>query len=78
LRRLFIEGGGITVSRFIEGRALNRLHVTICPILIGAGSPGLRLPGIDRLEHALRPSSRRFTLGEDVLFDCNFGSHEPS
>jgi riboflavin-specific deaminase-like protein len=74
LRRLFVEGGGITVSRFIEARALHRLHVTIGPLLVGSGRPGIVLPAIDRMEQALRPATRRFELGPDVLFDCQLGS----
>jgi diaminohydroxyphosphoribosylaminopyrimidine deaminase/5-amino-6-(5-phosphoribosylamino)uracil reductase len=70
LRRIFVEGGGITVSRFLEAQALQRLHVTICPIFIGRGRPGISLPAIDDLEHAMRPRTRRFELGGDVLFDC--------
>jgi diaminohydroxyphosphoribosylaminopyrimidine deaminase / 5-amino-6-(5-phosphoribosylamino)uracil reductase len=70
LGRIFIEGGGVTISRFIQARCLDRLHVTVCPILIGRGRPGLDLPGVERLDQALRPVTRRFTLGEDVLFDC--------
>jgi riboflavin biosynthesis pyrimidine reductase len=72
LRRLFIEGGGVTVSRFLTARAFQRLHVTVCPVFIGTGRPGIVLPGIDRLEGALRPRSRRFAMGDDVLFDCSF------
>ncbi|HEY3255796.1 MAG TPA: RibD family protein, partial [Polyangiaceae bacterium] len=74
LGRVFVEGGGLTISRFIQARCLDRLHVTICPILIGRGRPGLSLPGVERLDQALRPSTRRFTLGEDVLFDCRLSS----
>ncbi len=70
LKRLFIEGGGVTVSRFLQTRALDRLHVTICPILIGRGRPGISLPGVDRLDRALRPRTRRFEQDDDVLFDC--------
>ena len=70
LDRLFIEGGGITVSRFLEARVLDRLHVTISPIFIGAGRRGLLLPAIDDLGRALRPKATRFGLGQDVLFDC--------
>lgn len=70
LRRLLVEGGGITVSRFIEARSLDRLHVTIGPLLVGSGRPGIVLPGVDRVDQALRPVTRRFELGADVLFDC--------
>src|SRR5262245_5744073 len=69
LKRLLVEGGGITVSRFIEARALDHLHVTIGPLLVGSGRPGIVLPGIDRVDQALRPVTRRFELGPDVLFD---------
>jgi diaminohydroxyphosphoribosylaminopyrimidine deaminase/5-amino-6-(5-phosphoribosylamino)uracil reductase len=72
LRRLFVEGGGVTVSRFLEARALNRLHLTVSSVFLGAGRPGVQLPGITELESALRPKVRRFTLGDDVLFDCDF------
>ncbi|HET7542889.1 MAG TPA: RibD family protein [Polyangiaceae bacterium] len=71
LKRVFVEGGGVTLSHFIQARCLDRLHVTVCPILIGRGRPGLSLPGVERLEQALRPATRRFSLGEDVLFDCH-------
>jgi riboflavin-specific deaminase-like protein len=72
LKRLFIEGGGVTVSRFLEARAFQRLHLTVSSVFLGSGRPGIALPGIDRLEGALRPRVRRFMLGEDVLFDCDF------
>jgi riboflavin-specific deaminase-like protein len=70
LSRLFVEGGGVTVSRFLQAGALHRLHVTISPMIIGAGRPGLAMPSIDVLEHAIRPRARRFDMGDDVLFDC--------
>jgi riboflavin-specific deaminase-like protein len=71
LQRLFIEGGGVTISRFLEAGALDRLHVAIGPLFIGKGRPGISLPPIQRLEQALRPRTRRFDLGDDVLFDCD-------
>jgi len=72
LKRLFVEGGGVTVSRFLEARAFHRLHLTVSSVFLGAGRPGVQLPGISRLDSALRPRVRRFTLGDDVLFDCHF------
>jgi riboflavin-specific deaminase-like protein len=70
LGRVFVEGGGVTVSRFLEARTFARLHVTICPIFIGRGRPGISLPAIDDLGDALRPRARRFDFGDDILFDC--------
>ncbi len=71
LSRLLIEGGGVTLSHFLEAKALTRLHLTISPVFLGMGRPGLLLPAVQRLAEALRPRTRRFTLGEDVLFDCS-------
>jgi len=73
LRRLFIEGGGVTVSHFLCARAFTRLHITVSPVFLGAGRPGISLPPIHDMNDALRPSVRRFDSGNDVLFDFSFG-----
>ncbi|MFO7178361.1 MAG: RibD family protein [Pseudomonadota bacterium] len=67
---VFVEGGGITVSRFLAARALDRVQVTIGSVFVGSGRAGIVLPAIDDLGQALRPKTRRFLLGDDVLFDC--------
>ncbi|MDW5376586.1 RibD family protein [Halomonas sp. HP20-15] len=69
LARVLVEGGGVTVSRFVEADVLHRLHLLVAPLLIGSGRPGLRLPPIDSLDQARRPPSRCFPLGDDTLFD---------
>ena len=69
LRRLLIEGGGVTISRFLQAGALTRLHVAVAPMLVGSGRPAFTLPPISTLDEALRPPCRTFRLGEDVLFD---------
>jgi diaminohydroxyphosphoribosylaminopyrimidine deaminase/5-amino-6-(5-phosphoribosylamino)uracil reductase len=72
LRRLLIEGGGQTVSRFLAAGALTRLHVCVTAVVIGSGPTGLCLPPIARMEEAMRPRCRTHLLGEDVLFDIAF------
>lgn len=67
---LFVEGGGLTVSAFLEAGLLDRLHITIAPLIIGSGRPGLTLPIIADLSQGLRPAHRRYAMGEDMLFDC--------
>ena len=69
LRVLFVEGGGITVSRFIAQRRLDRLHLSVAPVVIGDGRPGLQLPPAARMQDALRPANSLFTMGQDVLWD---------
>ena len=74
LRRILVEGGGVTVSRFLQEGLLDRLHLTVAPLLIGSGRPSITLDAIASLDDALRPVCRRFTLGEDVLFDLDLRS----
>ena len=70
-RRLLIEGGGITVSRFLDARMVDRLHVTVAPLIIGSGPTAFALAPIRTLDEALRPACRIFRLGADVLFDLD-------
>ena len=72
LRRIFVEGGGVTVSRFLEAGCLDRLQITVSPLIIGSGRPSITLPAIDDLRFGMRPLVRRFELGEDVMFECIF------
>jgi riboflavin-specific deaminase-like protein len=71
LGRVLVEGGGVTVSRFLTAGVLDRLMVTTAPVLIGDGVPGLRFDGRDRLADALRAPSRRFVLGEDTCVELD-------
>ena len=70
-RRFLIEGGGVTVSRFLDAGAVDRLHVAVAPLLIGSGRPAFTLAPIATLEQAIRPVCRVFRLGDDVLFDLD-------
>ena len=75
---VFVEGGGSTVSRFIEAGLLDRLHIAIAPIVTGRGRPGLTLPARERIGECLRPAHRVFTMGSDVLFDCDLRASAPT
>lgn len=71
LHSLLVEGGGFTISRFMEAGLLDRLHVAISPVLLGGGSVGLTLPSPpERLTDAIQPETTVFQLGSDVVFDC--------
>ena len=70
LHTILVEGGGQTVSRFLQCGCLDRLHLMVAPMIIGSGRPGLTLPAIADLDEALRPRCRRYPMGDDILFDC--------
>jgi len=72
LGRIFVEGGGVTVSRFLEAGCLDRLQIAVAPVILGSGRSSITLAEITDLAQSLRPTTRRFELGEDVLFDCCF------
>jgi diaminohydroxyphosphoribosylaminopyrimidine deaminase / 5-amino-6-(5-phosphoribosylamino)uracil reductase len=74
LRRILIEGGADTVSRFLAAGCLDRLHVVIAPIIIGAGRSSVMLPPIASVDRALRAPMRAHVLGEEVLLDCDLGA----
>lgn len=76
LGRIFIEGGGVTVSRFLREGSLDRLHVAVAPMILGSGRPAFSLPVIETLSEALTFECRHFVTGADVLFDCAFPSGE--
>jgi diaminohydroxyphosphoribosylaminopyrimidine deaminase/5-amino-6-(5-phosphoribosylamino)uracil reductase len=89
-RRLLIEGGADTVSRFLAAHCLDRLHILVAPIILGDGRASLTLPPIDRVDEAIRAPMRAHTLsgqglagqglagqalGGDVLLDCDLSAH---
>ncbi|MEZ5583447.1 MAG: RibD family protein [Candidatus Competibacteraceae bacterium] len=44
LHLLFVEGGGVTVSDFLQAGLLDRLQIAVAPLVIGSGRPGIRYP----------------------------------
>ena len=71
LRRILIEGGCDTISRFIDAGMVDRLQVLLAPIILGSGRPGLSLKPIDSVAQAMRPAARVHVFPDgDVLFDC--------
>lgn len=68
-RRVLVEGGGVTVSRFLAAKCVDLLHLVIAPVLIGAGRPAISLPeplAVD-LAGCPRPGTTVEPLGQDWL-----------
>ncbi|MCO6390977.1 riboflavin deaminase [Aliihoeflea aestuarii] len=72
-RRIMIEGGGITIGRFFDAGLIDRLHVSIAPLIIGAGPSSLTARPISLLSEARRPTSRVYGLATDIVIDCELG-----
>ncbi|MEM1190119.1 MAG: RibD family protein [Pseudomonadota bacterium] len=76
LNSLLVEGGGNTIARFLEAQLLTRVQLAVAPLLIGDGPQGLTLPkSTRRLADAIRPDTRAYSLGSDVVFDCGLNEH---
>jgi diaminohydroxyphosphoribosylaminopyrimidine deaminase/5-amino-6-(5-phosphoribosylamino)uracil reductase len=73
-RRVLIEGGSNTVSRFLAAGCLDRLHVMIAPMIIGAGPSSVSLAPIERVQQAIKAPMRAHILGDDVLLDCDLSA----
>lgn len=66
---VFVEGGGVTVTRWMQAGLLSRLQIAVAPLLVGAGRAALQLPSVARMRDALRPDYRLYRMGSDVLWD---------
>ena len=70
-RRLLVEGGAYTVSRFLEEGQLDRLHILLAPVLLGDGKAGLQVKPPQNLAAAARVEPDYYALGGgDILIDC--------
>ncbi|MEM9725194.1 MAG: RibD family protein [Pseudomonadota bacterium] len=72
LHRILIEGGARTLSHAMQDDCVDLLHVTVSPIILGSGAPGLNLPPIDELTEAVHPTAEVFAFDDgDALFACD-------
>ena len=65
-RIIFIEGGGATISRFYESGKLDRLHLCICPIILGKGRSSFLTKKESKLENIFEHSIAHYKMGEDL------------
>jgi len=77
LRRVFVEGGGRTVSAFLAAGLLDRLHVTVAPVILGSGIPAFSLPEVARIADGMRFGWSVTPLGDDILCDIAIARARP-
>lgn len=73
IRSLYVEGGGVTVSKFLEQAQVDRLYVFQAPILLGKGkgwTEGLHLTKMNQKLAVLNPTLR--VLGKDFMVTGSF------
>jgi riboflavin-specific deaminase-like protein len=66
---VYVEGGAITVSNFIQDKAVDILQIHIAPIILGSGKPAIELPYIGRIAHAIQFNDFRIQeMGDTIMF----------
>lgn len=69
MHTVYIEGGPVTTSRFIQDRAIDVLQLHLSPLLFGSGKSAIALPQIEEVGQALSFSSFFFEpIGDTVMF----------
>lgn len=68
---IYIEGGGKTISYFMNKNILNKIHICLCPILLGGGRPSFITDKYIKLNDVKSYKPNHYQMGKDVLFDIN-------
>lgn len=71
LKRILVEGGAETISRFMAAQCLDRLHLIVAPIVMGSGRPSFNLPSIEHMDQAMRLPVKTHLIGNEIVFDCD-------
>jgi riboflavin-specific deaminase-like protein len=71
LKRVLVEGGAETISRFMSAQCLDRLHLIVAPIIMGSGRPSFNLPPIEHMDQAMRLPVKTHLIGNEIVFDCD-------
>ena len=64
---VLVEGGAMTIARFIEQRTVDVIELFIAPKLLGSGPSWCEVPGLDKLENAMTMAIEQVAMiGEDL------------
>jgi GTP cyclohydrolase II len=68
VRSLMVEGGAGVITSLLASRLVDRLVVSVSPVIVGAGVEAVGELGVGRITDGLRLSNRSVNvIGEDVL-----------
>lgn len=66
---VYIEGGAITTSNFLNDRAVDILQLHLAPMLFGSGQSAIQLPAIDKVNGAVQFNRFRYqSVGDAIMF----------
>ena len=68
---IYIEGGGKTISYFMSKNILNKIHICLCPIILGGGRPSFIFDKYIELTNIKSYEPNHYQMGKDILFDMD-------
>ncbi len=68
-KTIYIEGGGKTISYFMEKNILDRIHVCLCPVILGGGRSSFIQNKNISINNLKSYDPKHYNMGNDVLFD---------
>jgi diaminohydroxyphosphoribosylaminopyrimidine deaminase/5-amino-6-(5-phosphoribosylamino)uracil reductase len=68
--KVLIEGGPLTLSRFMNVGLVDYLHLITSSVLLGSGKAGVSFPAAPSLSKAQRFSACSYWLDDDLLIEC--------
>ena len=76
-RSLFVEGGGATLSSFLDAGLIDILHLHVAPRILGSGVNGFRLPEVKTINEGPLLHMTHYELEGELLFECRCPSRAP-
>ncbi len=68
---IYIEGGGKTISYFMGKNILTKIHICLCPIILGGGRPSFIQQRYTALNKIKSYNPSYYQMDKDILFDIN-------
>ena len=74
---LLVEGGAAVITELLRARAVDRLIVSVAPVLIGSGTEAVGALDITRVADGIHLTNRTTrTVGDDLLLACDVENDE--
>ncbi|MBV1700885.1 MAG: RibD family protein [Hyphomicrobiales bacterium] len=77
-KKILVEGGATTLAKFMDADCLDRLHILLSPLILGAGQIGLNPQPSANIAESRRPMTHYYPLSDgDLLLDCDLRRTRP-
>ncbi|MEE2888404.1 MAG: RibD family protein [Planctomycetota bacterium] len=76
IHSIFVEGGSMTCSSFLEQSMIDVLHVHVASMILGSGIPSFVLPEVTNIRSSRHLRMQHFEMDNELLFECRLGGME--